>query len=223
MIAHWLYRNQNRKLILFCNGWGMDHHPLELLESGGYDVLVLSDYSVLKLPVDIGVLDANYQEINLICWSFGVWAGAQLFAGSQDLFARRIAVNGTLQPIDDQYGIPHQFFDTTLNHFSTSVRDRFYRRMCRSEGVLDLFLAHQPRRSLEDQKYELEQLAGMLIRGKPTDSFFDTVIIASRDYIIPTAHQLSFWRGRCTIAHMEGCHYPFTGWTNWAEILAVQD
>jgi hypothetical protein len=95
--------------------------------------------------------------------------------------------------------------------------------MCRSEGVLDLFLAHQPRRSLEDQKYELEQLAGMVARCEPADSFFDTVIIASRDYIVPTAHQLSFWQGRCPVAQIEGCHYPFAGWRNWAEIAPLQD
>ena len=223
MIAHWLYRDHSQKLILFCNGWGMDHHPLEPLESGGYDVLALSDYSLFELPVNIGALDAHYEELNLICWSFGVWAGAQLFTGRKSLFARRIGVNGTLYPIDDRYGIPQQFFDATLDHFSRSVRDRFYRRMCRSEGVLDLFLEHQPRRNIQDQKYELQQLSELVMRGEPNDSFFDTVIIASRDYIMPTAHQLSFWRGRCAIAHIEGCHYPFAGWRSWAEIVAVQD
>ncbi|MBT8355163.1 MAG: DUF452 family protein [Desulfofustis sp.] len=223
MNAHWLYRDQSEKLILFCNGWGMDHHPLALLESGGHDVLVLSNYSTFELPVDIGALEAHYHEINLICWSFGVWAGSRLFAGRKGLFTRRIGVNGTLRPVDDRYGIPHQFFNGTLDHFSASVRDRFYRRMCRSKGVHDLFLQNRPRRSLADQKRELEKLAAMVARCEREDPFFDTVVVANRDYIVPTGHQLAFWHGRCPIAHIEGCHYPFTGWRSWAEIVAVQN
>ena len=223
MIAHWLYKGQSPKLILFCNGWGMDHHPLVPLESGGHDVLALSDYSTLDLPVDLGELDVEYQEINLICWSFGVWAGSQLFGERKGVFTRRIGVNGTLRPIDDQLGIPHQFFKGTLDQFSVSVRDRFYRRMCRFKGALDLFLQYQPRRSLYDQKCELEMLAELVDNCDLEDPFFNTVIVASHDYIIPTAHQLAFWQGRCPIVQIEGCHYPFSGWRSWAEIVALQN
>ena len=221
MIYHWLNRDQSPNLVLFCNGWGMDHHPLTPLESGGFDVLALSDYSAFELPIDLSMLTQDYQEINLICWSFGVWAGAHLFAEQQSFFRRRIGVNGTLRPIDDQFGIPHQFFDGTLAQFSVSVRNRFYQRMCRSEGVLDLFMQNQPHRGLEDQENELRVLAELVARRETEDPFFDTVIVASRDYIVPTAHQLAFWQERCPIVQIENCHYPFTNWRSWAEIVAL--
>jgi biotin synthesis protein BioG len=223
MIAHWLYRDRAQKLILFCNGWGMDHHPLRMLDNGGHDVLVLSDYSTFELPVDLAVLDADYREINLVCWSFGVWAGPQLFGESTRVFTRRIGMNGTLRPIDDRFGIPRQFFNATLEQFSASVRDRFYRRMCRCEGALDLFIQNQPRRSLEDQEDELQKLSKLVTGREQDGSFFDTVIVASRDYIVPTAHQLAFWQGRCPIVQVESCHYPFAGWRSWAEIVALQN
>ena len=223
MISHWLYRDQSPNLILFCNGWGMDHHPLSPLESGGYDVLVLSDYSAFELPIDLGVLTEDYQEINLICWSFGVWAGANLFAECQSVFSRRIGVNGTLRPIDDQFGIPHQLFDATLAHFSVSVRERFYQRMCRFDGVYDQFMQNQPRRRLEDQENELRVLAEMVARRIPEDPFYDAVIVASRDYIVATAHQFAFWKERCPIVRIESCHYPFAGWQSWAELAALRN
>ena len=145
MRAHWLVDNGNRKLILFCNGWGMDHHPVAHLHSGDHDVLVLSDYSSLDVAVDIDRLRVRYAQIHLICWSFGVWAGPRLFAEAA-IFARRIALNGTLRPIDDRYGIPRQFFNATLDNYSETVRDRFYRRMCRPQDVLELFLDNPPRK-----------------------------------------------------------------------------
>lgn len=222
MIAHWLVKNLNPRLILFCNGWGMDHHPVALLDSGGYDVLVLSDYSKFELPVDIDALVSGYQSIQLICWSFGVWAGQHLFADRCKLFTRRIAINGTLRPIDDRYGIPVEFFNATLKHFSASVRDRFYRRMCRLDGVFEYFLENQPRRSLENMKIELERLVQLVHSHRTTDPIFDTAIVSSRDKIIPTANQLSFWQERCPVTRLEGGHYPFSAWRSWSEIIALQ-
>ena len=221
MNAHWLFNNQSRELILFCNGWGMDHHPLAVLESGGYDVLVLSDYSSFDLSFDVQTLKSDYRSIHLVCWSFGVWAGQQLFGDCKELFTHCIALNGTLRPIDDRYGIPYQFFNATLEHFSESVCDRFYRRMCRPGSVLEIFLQNRPQRSVKDQKTELARLAELVASYPEKDSIFETVIISSRDMIIPTAHQVSFWKGRCPAIEIEGCHYPFAGWQDWSKILAL--
>ena len=222
MIAHWLVKNLSPQLIIFCNGWGMDHHPLVLPDSGGCDLLVLSDYSSFEIPVDIDALVSDYQLIHLVCWSFGVWAGQQLFANRNELFASRLAINGTLRPIDDRYGIPLEFFNATLEHFSASVRDRFYRRMCRPDDVLRYFLEHCPRRGLASMKSELERLAQLVDSQRTTDPIFDTAIVSSRDKIVPTAHQLSFWQERCPVVRIEGCHYPFSAWRSWSEIIALR-
>lgn len=223
MIARWLFNARSRKLIVFCNGWGMDHHPLSLLESGGYDVLTLSDYSDLQLPFEPDALGDSYHSIHLLSWSFGVWAAQQIFADRNDMFDRCIAINGTLRPIDDRYGIPDQFFNATLENFSESVRDRFYRRMCRPDQVLDSFLDRQPRRSVADQHSELKIMAKLVGTYPAKRSLYHTAIVSSRDMIVPTAHQISFWQDRCPVIGIEGCHYPFAGFQKWSEILELQE
>ena len=223
MIARWLFNNSHEKLIIFCNGWGMDHNPVSPLESGGYDVLCLSDYSNLELPFDPDTLGASYQSINLLSWSFGVWAAQHIFGDRTDAFDRCVAINGTLRPIDDRYGIPHQFFKATLDNFSESVRDRFYRRMCRPDPILEFFLDHQPERSLAGQQAELEIMA-KLVGSYPAElSLYDTAIVSFRDMIVPTAHQRSFWQNRCPVIGIDGCHYPFAGFNSWSEILEMQE
>jgi len=89
MKCEWLYRQHRERLILFCNGWGMDATPFQPLTATDVDVLMLFDYHDLR-PVDgernnpapdldLDDLFRRYSHISLIAWSMGVWAGQQLF------------------------------------------------------------------------------------------------------------------------------------------------
>jgi pimeloyl-[acyl-carrier protein] methyl ester esterase len=219
MIVHRLVQQNNPRLIIFCNGWGMDQHPFSRLETDSTDVLILSDYRDFKLPVDMDELSRTHETIDLLGWSFGVWAAQQLFHPWRDTIRYCIAINGTLQPIDDRCGIPHQYFNATRAQFSDSVRTRFYRRMCRPQQILDSFLEQQPARTVADQAEELEALARLVRSGADTPPIFDAAVISSADLIIPTAHQLHFWRGRCRIIEVEGGHFPFGAWSGWSDII----
>ncbi len=219
MIVHRLAEQHKQRLIIFCNGWGMDHHPFLGLDTSSADVFILSDYRRFELPIDMGELGETYESIELLGWSFGVWAAQQLFYEWRDRLGSCIAINGTLQPIDDRYGIPHQFFNATREQFSDSVLDRFYRRMCRPRQILDAFLEHKPARTVEDLAEELEALSRLVRSGVETTSIFGAAVISSEDLIIPTRHQLNFWRGRCRIIELEGCHFPFGNWSGWADIV----
>ena len=64
--AEWLHKNNCEKLIIFCNGWGMDGHPFTHLSSEEFDVVMLFDYRNFQLDVDISELSNNYQTIHLI-------------------------------------------------------------------------------------------------------------------------------------------------------------
>jgi pimeloyl-[acyl-carrier protein] methyl ester esterase len=134
MIIDWLGRGTGRDLIVFCNGWGMDRWPLSDLATDAFAVVVLSDYHRLDGLDGLETVRAElpcYQRRYLICWSMGVWAGQRLFAQDRGLFARWIAINGTLRPVDDRFGIPVDIFSATLEEFSSSILERFYRRMCK--------------------------------------------------------------------------------------------
>jgi len=219
MISHWLHCFDHTELIIFFNGWGMDHHPIETLTTESYDVLVFSNYTSFHLPEDYAQIISRYETIYLICWSFGVWAAQQLFFDKKEQFAGCIAINGTLKPIDDDFGIPATFFHATLNNYTKSVQERFYRRMCRQSNVYDIFMSLQPQRPIDDQRKELECLADMIQQNNCADSIFDEVIISSNDRIIPTTNQQAFWKEQGNISIIDGCHFPFTNWQRWADIV----
>ena len=55
----WLNRRENKKIILFFNGWGMDENVVKHLDSEDYDVLMFFDYKTLDTDFD---LLNNYSE-----------------------------------------------------------------------------------------------------------------------------------------------------------------
>lgn len=220
MIIDWCARGGGRDLIVFCNGWGMDRWPLSGLATDSFDVVVLSDYHRLDGFESVRAELPGYQRCYLICWSMGVWAGQRLFGRDRDLFARRIAINGTLRPIDDRFGIPVEIFSTTLQEFSPSVLERFYRRMCKEPGVFAFFHEHRPRRSPASQRQELVALQSGATDETLTPTLYDDVIISRNDLIIPTGNQQAFWRDRRVI-DIDGCHYPFPRWRSWSDILEL--
>ena len=73
----WLNKKENKKLIIFFNGWGMNETPVSHLNYDDFDVLMISDYRDLNF--DFNQFDFSvYDEKYLICWSMGVYA-ASLF------------------------------------------------------------------------------------------------------------------------------------------------
>ncbi len=158
MISTWLHQQQQEQLIIFCNGWGMDATPFLPLSARDHDVIMLSDYQDLTLDFDPAPLFRRYQRTILVSWSMGVWVGQQIFQPWSHCLQGAIAINGTLCPIHDQFGIPVQLYGATLEQFSAASRLKFYRRMCGDRHTFDIFLGIQPQRSVESQRLELAAL-----------------------------------------------------------------
>lgn len=221
MSGEWLARGAGRDLIVCCNGWGMDRYPFSGLAPGPFDIFLISDYSRLHPLDSLFELLPGYRRRILIGWSMGVWAAQRLFAEHAAWFQRRIAINGTLRPIDDRYGIPREVFAGTLRDFSAPVLERFYRRMCKEPGAFSFFNHHRPQRDLADQHAELAALQDLVAEPVAEEGFFSDVIVSASDLIIPTAHQLAFWGSRpdVNVVRLPGCHYPFFRWHSWADIV----
>jgi len=231
MKGEWLHRQQREHLILFCNGWGMDTNPFFPLTATDLDVLMFSDYQDLgcehpgssepagSFPA-AGLADLfnHYPKISLIAWSMGVWAGQQLFGPWAHRLHRAIAINGTLCPIDDRFGIPTQVYAATLAQFHEAGRLKFYRRMCHDRKILETFLLHQPKRTLASQRLELAALQNQVSCQLAESSNYTRVIITSQDLVMPTANQLAFWQGQ-NILSLEGSHFPFYRWNSWETLL----
>lgn len=220
MISTWLHHQQQEQLIIFCNGWGMDRTPFLPLGARDYDVLILSDYRDLALDWDPASLFSRYQSTILVSWSMGVWVGQQIFQPWSHLLQGSIAINGTLCPIHDQFGIPVQLYGATLAQFSETSRLKFYRRMCRERQSFVTFLDHQPKRSVESQRLELAALQRQVNCQPAESAIYTKVVIGSQDLVMPTANQIAFWQGR-EIHRIEGSHFLFYGWESWDDLVGT--
>ena len=220
--SKWLHRKENRKLIFFCNGWGMDEYPLIPLKSHEWNVLMFYDYIDLVPDHDLRELFENFEVIVLVAWSMGVWAGQQLFLPFQKNLKAALAVNGTLCPIDDQFGIPVKVAQATLDGFDKRQRMKFYQRMCRDREVYRDFVDYQPLRSVDNQKRELAHLLNTVDCNEQTESIYTCALVANHDYIIPTANQLNFWPKEI-IQRVNGYHFLFYTYQSWDEIVLAAD
>lgn len=217
MKSKWLHWKGGGKLILFCNGWGMDEVPLHPLVSGDWDVLMFCNYVDLVPDIDLNSLFGSYKEIVLISWSMGVWAGQRLFAAHQGKLSGSLAVNGTLCPIHDWLGIPEEIVRSTLARFDEKGRLKFYHRMCRDRGLYRSFLANQPKRCLAEQKKELTQLLETVHCDPAEEPIYHRVLVADHDFIMPTANQLNYWPEK-KIKRVDGYHFLFYVYQSWDEL-----
>ena len=199
----WLNKKDNKKLIIFFNGWGMDECVVNHLEPDNYDVIMFYDYNTLQTEFDLKSINI-YPEKYLIAWSMGVMT-ATLF----DIdYVSKTAVNGTLKPIDDKYGIPNKIYNLTLKGFSPKGAERFIKNMYQDfSGYI------YPKREFENQKTELEALTHY--QANPNFKY-NRIIISACDKIIPTKNQSAFWGIE---PNTEGGHAPFNLFKKWSELL----
>lgn len=215
MNYQWLNKKSNPKLIIFFNGWGMDANPTKHLSFDDFDIIMFNDYRDLNIEQSIIESINSYEHKTLISWSMGVWAATQLNIG----VTQSIAINGTLMPIDDKFGIPVNVYNTTLELMNEQVRDKFFTRMFYSKDELIKFRDNLPKRLIENQKEELASLKEFITNRTINSNKHNTAIIANRDKIIPTKNQLNFWQGKAKIKQIDTGHCPFYSWKSWSEII----
>ncbi len=238
MQHYWLNRSGNDKLILFFAGWGFDENPFKFLNCGEYDVLMFYDYNDLQF-IDI----PDYKEINLIAWSMGVFV-ASLLREKLPPLNKKIAVNGTLFPVHDEWGIPVKIFELTLKHAQAGLQGKFYKNVFGTN--FEQYAQNPVARTIENRVDELNSLYE-LIKNSPSveasKTFYDLVIVSDDDKIIPTNNQLAFW-GKNSTPHLvvselkfasllsspsrgeeeyqnpiETGHFPFYNYQNWSDII----
>ena len=198
------FQENNKNLIIFFNGWGMDELIISHLKRDDFDLLVLYDYN--DLDIEFPNLD-NYDKKYIIGWSMGVMIST-LFYDCFGEIDKYIAINGTPKPINDKYGIPEKIYKLTLRGFNETSCQKFMERMFDCNPPISKF----SNREFESQKTELANLMG--IEGKIIS--FDKVIVSNNDNIIPTKNQLNYWKNPEII---ESGHCPFFKYESWSEII----
>ncbi len=219
----WLNRGENDKIILFFNGWGMDENVVKHLDCEDYDVLMFYDYNTLDTDFDWD-LSNIYPEKNFIAWSMGVMVVSCL-APSLALplgNGTRTAVNGTLKPIDETFGIHPKIYDLTIKGFNEKGRERFINSMFDEKST------HHPsplykEREISEQHSELIALKeiskltpSLTLPLGEEKSIYNKILISDNDKIIPTKSQVAFWGIE---PNLKGGHCPFFQFKKWSELL----
>ena len=213
----WVIKNNSDKLIIFFNGWSLDENIVKHLTSDGFDVLMFNDYSDLEIAQEVLDIINSYAEVNVIAWSFGVWACGSVINNFKNL-KNAIAINGTLIPIDNSLGIPEKIFNLTLMHLSEENYVRFFKNMFAGEADLGGIST----RTIGNKKTELEQIQKLSAEKNCAQNarLFNKIFIGANDKIISSKNQANFWgETNAQIIKTEGGHYIFDLFKTWDEIL----
>lgn len=224
MKAHWLNRQNNKNLIVFFAGWSFDYNPFcNHPECGDNDLLMIYDYNNMDIPDELKTLN-NYESKILAAWSMGVFT-AYLNRVLFEDFNKKIAVNGTITPIDDKFGIPVKIFELTLKHAASGLGGKFYKNVFQTLKEYEEYLKNPVQRSIENRVEELENLYD-LIRQQPAgfdgENFYDCAVVCQNDKIIPSANQsASHNKNNVPVISLDCGHFPFYNFSKWDEIIEL--
>lgn len=214
----YLQNNNSNKLILFFCGWGMDEKPFSILKSN-CDILYVYDYTTPEFPhFDF----SKYKNISLLAFSYGVYASAIANLPKINI-EQNVAINGTLIPVDDKYGVPLRQFELTEKMDSQSVV-KFRERLFGGEKAkehFEIFENNLPQRTAQSCTDELIRMKKYVPMFPTPNKQFDKVYIAKYDRCVPTRNQLNFWKNTKTsnIIELECGHFPFFNYNSIEELL----
>ena len=217
-----LHDNENDKLILFFNGWSCDDRPFQNITCQDSDVIMLYDYRDLTLPTDVLKAISNYQNISVVAWSFGVWVAQQALYPLKDKLQQTIAVNGTIYPVDKDFGIPAPIALGTLSGLSDKNLQKFHRRMFSKREDWSKFEGNYPQRSFDEVKNELFLLLEHFKVQKLKDDFYQRAIVGKDDLIFSAVHQLNYWQGQVELIELNQGHFCFYEFKDWNEIIHLK-
>jgi biotin synthesis protein BioG len=212
--------NNPDKLIIFFAGWGMSPAPFTFLDSNDSDILLFFDYPTDNMPIHLPELFNSYHQVNLIAWSLGVAVANEIMQPYRKKLQSATAINGTIMPIDDNYGIPPAIFQATIDNLLDGGITGFYRRMCKTPPVRKRFTENQPDREPADLKNELIALYNKFNNYTPQKPIFTDAIVCSDDKIVPPDNQAGYWkRFNVPYSLLKAPHFPFYQWSTWREIV----
>ncbi len=219
MKAYWLNQQGNENLIVFFSGWSFDENPFKKFDCGDYDILMVYDYNDLNEPLQLNEL-GGYKSKTLISWSMGVFV-AYLLRNLFFDFDYKIAINGTVTPVDNDFGIPVKMFELTLKHASTGLGGKFYKNVFNTEEDFCKYNQSPVERSVEDRVSELENLYDLIKSSQIQYSkFYDVALVGEFDKIIPPKNQIASHNANSVPTISLSCgHFPYYQFKSWGEVI----
>lgn len=220
MKSCWLNNQNNEKLIVFFAGWSFDEKSFECLKSNDYDVLFVYDYNDFEIPDELKNLQ-KYKHKYLITWSMGVFVAnllADLFAD----FEYKMAINGTISPVDNEFGIPVKMFELTLKHAKVGLEGKFYKNVFQTDEEFQRYEKTPVKRTIENRVSELKNLYSKIKaqNGIVAKNLYDFAIVSDFDKIIPPKNQVASHNANgVKVLDVPYGHFPFYHYSSWDEIL----
>lgn len=191
MKSEFIHNDSNSRLILIFAGWSTGPDLFRHIRRQGWDTLVVYDFS--DFSFDNNLLE-GYDTVWLVAWSLGVCAAELLLEPS--LISSAIAVNGSLQPVDDEFGIPAGVYKGTAASLDLRNLIKFRKRMAGDSAVYKTLF------SSESDAEEIESLRKQLYVIKYKTENFDSdrirlpwkrVFISENDRIFPAENLRRSW------------------------------
>jgi pimeloyl-[acyl-carrier protein] methyl ester esterase len=212
-------RDKNTQLVVLYGGWGTDENVFTSFCNDEFDFILFYNYSADEAFVLPEM--KTYDRVILIGWSLGVWAAEYLSSKTGIKPDITIAVNGTPIPADNQYGIPLNVFEGTLNNITEENMEKFYFRMFGDKKNYLLNIDKVPHRTLKSLHDELRWLYNRIMEQKEPGFRWDYAITSKIDRVFPSENTQSYWSKEKETRHiiLPYPHYFFHKWSNYLEFV----
>jgi pimeloyl-[acyl-carrier protein] methyl ester esterase len=212
-------REKNTHLVVVYGEWGTDENVFTPLCTEDFDFILFYNYSAdeaLVLPEM-----KTYEKITLIGWSLGVWAAEYLSQKTGIHPDVTIAVNGTPIPADDQFGIPLNIFEGTLNNINEENIEKFYLRMFGDKKSFQTNIDRIPHRSLKSLHDELRWMYNRIMEQKEPGFHWDYAVTSKIDRVFPSKNLAGYWakekNTKQIILNLH--HYLFDKWKSYDDFI----
>lgn len=219
MKSCWLNKQNNQNLIVFFAGWSFDANPFKFLDCANSDVLFVYDYNKISKLDEFECFN-NYRKKTLVSWSMGVFSSYLLRDVFRD-FDLKIAINGTLTPVDNDYGIPVRSFELTLKHACAGLEGKFYKNIFYTPEEFAKYSQTPVLRTIQDRVSELENLYDLIkITSDKEGKFYDKAFVSEYDKIIPPKNQTaSHFKNNTPVISLPFGHFPFYHFKKWEDFI----
>jgi biotin synthesis protein BioG len=212
-------REKNNQLVVLYGAWGTDENVFTPLCNDEFDFILFYNYSAdeaLVLPEM-----KTYEKITLIGWSFGVWAAEYLSPKTGIIPDVTIAVNGTPIPADDQFGIPLNLIEGTLNNITEENMGKFYLRVFGDKKTYLTNLDRVPKRTLKSLHDELRWLYNRIMEQKEPGFRWDYAVTSEIDRVFPSRNLEGYWSKEKNTKHivLPLPHYFFHKWASFKDFI----
>lgn len=209
MKISWLKRSGNRNLIIFFSGWGIEPSDMEFLKAEKFDVVMLHGFTHNHPEFNF----CGYEHKIILAFSFGVFLSSIIPLNVDENYA----FNGTLKPVDNNFGIRESIFKKTFENLSPETLEMFWQNMFDNRNDSQRFIKNRIDPDINELKQQLE-LINELSSSEKIATNFDKVFVSKNDRIIPYKNQVSFWSDKKTEIVDSG-HFPFYKFSSWDEIV----